>query len=421
MEPLRFVHAADLHLDSPFRGVGKDTPKEIAAALHDATFKAYERIVDLCIEEEAQALLVAGDVYDAADRSLPAQRRFVGGLERLDAAGIHSFICHGNHDPLDGWTAQLNFPERAHQFGAAVDSRSFGPDGRATVYGVSYPRAEIRENLSLKFQRCPEDRFAIGLLHANVGGFGDHANYAPCTVDGLSQTGIDYWALGHVHTRTVLREQSPAIVYPGNTQGRHARELDGRGVYLVTVDDSNIPQLTWAAVSTVHWRTRNISIAGLETISDLQDALEELAVQLIEEETGDGVVVRLRLTGSGPLHSHLVRDGVPGELCNEINQRMERQVPFFWCERIRVRTAPPFDREERKGKEDFLADVLDMIDTLRADPVALSELVYNTIDPLYEGTRAGHLLRDRKPDAQELLNLLEAADAAILTELVERR
>lgn len=421
MEPLRFVHAADLHLDSPFRGIGKDTPREIADALHDATFRAYERIIDLCLAEEAQALLVAGDVYDAADRSLVAQLRFVKGLERLDDAGIHAFICHGNHDPLDGWTARLNLPERAHQFGATVDSRTFGPDGRATVYGVSYPRAEVRENLSVNFRRCPEDRFAIGLLHANVGEVGDHANYAPCTVEGLCQTGIDYWALGHVHTRAVLREKSPAIVYPGNTQGRHANEQDGRGVYLVTVDDSNIPLLEWSTVSAVHWRSRNISIAAMETEGDLLDALEDLAHQLVAEETGDGVVVRLQLIGSGPLHNSLVRGGVGNELRDQINQRMERQVPFFWCERVVVRTAPPFDREERMASDDFLADVLRMVEDLRSDPDALADLVYTTIAPLYEGNRTGTFLRDRKPEADELTGLLEAADATILTELVERR
>lgn len=133
------------------------------------------------------------------------------------------------------------------------------------------------------------------------------------------------------------------------------------------------------------------------------------------------MVVRLRLTGSGPLHAELVREGAAGELCSDLNRRMERQVPFFWCERIAVRTAPPFDREERMAQEDFLADVLTMIRDLREDPDALSDLVYATIDPLYEGTRAGHLLRDRKPNAEDLVSLLEAADAAILTELVERR
>lgn len=421
VEPLRFVHAADLHLDSPFLGVGRDTPGDIAAALRDATFNAYERIVDLCIREEAQALLVAGDVYDGRDRSLRAQFRFVDGLNRLDAAGIHAFICHGNHDPLDGWTARLKLPERAHQFGEDVTSRPFGPDARATVYGISYPRAEINENLSLKFQRCPEDRFAIGLLHANVGEVGDHANYAPCTVEGLSKTGIDYWALGHVHTRTVLREESPAIVYPGNTQGRHAREQDDRGVYLVTVDDNNRPHLEWTAVSGVHWRTRNVDIAGFETESDLLDELEDLASQLVDEETGDGVVVRIRLTGRGPLHHKLLPDGVAGEFRNQLNQRMEHRVPFFWCERISRRTAPPFDRDERMQSEDFLGDVLRMIDGLRADPEALSELVYGTINTLYEGNRAGNLLRDRKPAGEELLSLLDAADAALLTELVDGR
>ena len=61
---LRFVHAADLHLDSPFTGIRATAPENVAQALYSATFDSYQNIVDLCISERVDALLVAGDIYD---------------------------------------------------------------------------------------------------------------------------------------------------------------------------------------------------------------------------------------------------------------------------------------------------------------------------------------------------------------------
>ena len=143
MTRIRFVHAADLHLDSPFVGIRAAAPDNVASALHDATFAAYENIIELCIEEEVDALLVAGDVYDSADRSLRAQLKFVDGLKRLDEAGIRSFVCHGNHDPLDGWEARLDYPPSCTRFGPDFEAVPvFENDpSRAVVHGISYPIA----------------------------------------------------------------------------------------------------------------------------------------------------------------------------------------------------------------------------------------------------------------------------------------
>ena len=223
MSKLRFVHAADLHLDSPFSGLRAVAPDEVSSTLRRATFDVYDNIVDLCIEERVDALLVAGDVYDGADRSLRAQLKFVDGLRRLDEAGIRSFICHGNHDPLDGWEARLDLPDGCVRFGPEVTGEPVFPKDpeRATVYGISYPQRDVRENLSPRFRDLPNGGFKIGLLHANVGGNTDHESYAPCSVSDLEETSIDYWALGHVHTRTVLRVR---------TQRSYIREIPRDGI-----------------------------------------------------------------------------------------------------------------------------------------------------------------------------------------------
>ena len=227
MTLLRFVHAADLHLDSPFKGLRDAAPEGISGEISNATFRTYDNIIDLCIRERVAALLVAGDVYDGAERSLRAQRKFIEGLERLDEQGIRSFVCHGNHDPLDGWEARLAYPALCHRFGREWERVPVFPEdpARAVVHGISYPKSDVRDNLALGLGNVTPAGFSIGLLHANVGSDTGHESYAPCTVDDLRQAGVDYWALGHVHTRRILNERNPVVAYPGNPQGRHPQRV----------------------------------------------------------------------------------------------------------------------------------------------------------------------------------------------------
>ena len=259
----RYIQAADLHLDSPFTGIRAAGPENVAKTLYSATFDTYRNIIDLCISERVDALLVAGDIYDGADRSLRAQQAFIDGLRNLDAAAIRSFVCHGNHDPLDGWEARLAYPDGCHRFGSEFAAVPIFPDEpeRALIYGISYPTRDVHDNLVSQLGEVDESAFTIGLLHANVGGNTDHALYAPCSLDDLAQSGIDYWALGHVHTRQVLRERAPTVVYPGNSQGRHPNETGARGVYLVEVDDTGSISLDFRPTDTVRWERVNIDIS----------------------------------------------------------------------------------------------------------------------------------------------------------------
>ena len=309
MSGLRFVHAADLHLDSPFTGVKTAAPENVASTLHSATFDAYENIINLCISEQVDALLIAGDIYDGADRSLRAQMKFVEGLQWLSAQGIRSFVCHGNHDPLDGWEARLTLPHGCHRFGATFEAVPMFEDdpGRAVVHGVSYPKRDVKANLVRRLGEVEPGPVSIGLLHANVGGDPNHEPYAPCSLDDLAQTGIDYWALGHVHTRKVLNNQGPTVVYPGNPQGRHANETGPRGVYLVEIDDSHQARLEFRPVDTVRWENLSIDISDMESEQDFLDSLDRCLEDACDQAEGRSVVARVTLSGRGPLYDSLRR------------------------------------------------------------------------------------------------------------------
>ena len=418
MPRLRLVHAADLHLDSPFRGIRSEAPPHVADALQRATFEAYENIVGLCLREQVDALLVAGDIYDGADRSLRAQLKFVDGLNRLDAAGIRSFVCHGNHDPLDGWEARLALPPGCVRFGSEVTGEPVFPDEpeRATVFGISYPTREVRENLTSLFQGLPTSGVSIGLMHANVGGHPDHDSYAPCSVADLADTGMDYWALGHVHTRQVLRDGRPTVVYPGNSQGRSPRETGARGAYVVEVDDRGAINLDFRPVDVVRWELLEVGIGGLETEQELLEAIDRRVDLCAQSTEGRPVVCRLALTGRGPLHRWLHREGTMGDLLEQVNSRYAYGQNWLWCERMQMGTASPVDREQIAQREDFAGDLARLGATLRGNSDSLAEL-RESMRPLYVNSNAAPYLRGFLPSDDELLQLLASVEEECLASL----
>jgi len=386
--------------------------------LQQATFQTYMNIIQLCMDEKVDALLVAGDIYDGADRSLQAQLRFYQGLGQLNDAGIASFVCHGNHDPLNGWLAQLKRPPLSWQFRETVEAVPLDPGApeRAMIYGFSYPRRDVTNNIARTFRHDPERGFAIGLLHANVGGDTDHANYAPCTIDDLTATDINYWALGHIHKHRVLQQQEPTVVYPGNPQGRHPNETGERGVYYVEVDDNGQVTLQFRPVDVVRWEAVTLDISDMDSDQDLVDVpTQRLEDTLAAAERS--VLCRVRLIGRGPLHSTLQRDGYLESLRIALNSTGVQRLPFFWCERVVDATLAPLDREARRQAGDFLGTVLRSIDGLRENPDGLSD-IRKTIDDLFRSTRLRKYFPEGYNDA-ELLNLLRDAEEHIVTALVD--
>ena len=421
MARLRFVHAADLHLDSPFRGMRSEAPEYVAETLRRATFQAYDNIVDLCLKERVDALLVAGDIYDGAERSLRAQLRFVGGPE---PAGCRRYpLLRLPRQPRPAGrlgSADGPCPPGCVRFGPEVTGEAVfpGEPERAAVYGVSYPTREVRENLAPLFaQEAAGSGFNIGLLHANVGGHPDHASYAPCSIADLSATGIDYWALGHVHTRQTLRAERPTVVYPGNPQGRHPLETGERGVYLVEVDDYGAVTLDFHAVDVVRWETLSLDIAGLDDEQDLLNAMNDLADSALAAAGGRPVIARLTLAGRGPLHSSLRRPDTVDAMLDNLNGRYSNAQAWLWCERIQAATASPVDREQAAQREDFAGDLTRLGDQLRDAPDALAEL-RESLRPLYVNSNAAPYLRAYLPSDGELLELLAAAEEECLASLI---
>lgn len=424
----RFVHAADLHLDSPFKGI-RETEPRVADILRRATFDAYTRVIDLCVDRHVDALLVAGDVFDGADRSLAAQIQFVRGLERLHAAGIRAFICHGNHDPLDGWGAHLAMPPNVHRFGARAEAVPVDPHSSSgpVVCGISYPRREIRSSLVPGFPAPEPGRVTIGLLHANVGTSTGHEAYAPCTVEELVATGYHYWALGHVHTRALLRDESPPVVYPGNTQGRHPNERGARGVYLVEADDNGLGghvtmSAEFVATDSVRWEQVDLKIDGIEDDAALFGRLQTRVDDIVTRAEDRHLVYRVCLDGRGPLHGWLGCAGNIDDLISELNKVYGGRQPFAFCGGIVDGTKSRLDRVALAESKDFIGDFL-ALTSLAGDPAggddALVAELQQALAPLYDNTRARKYFGNSLPTTDEVRDIVAAAEDVALRLLVD--
>ena len=399
MGSFRFVHAADLHIDSPFSGIG-DVDVRVANRLREATYEAFQNLVELCLKSDVDFLVIAGDVYDGADRSVRAQLRFRDGLSRLAYEGIQTFVVHGNHDPLDGWQSSIAWPEGVHIFGAAPEWKNIEKNDEivAAVQGMSYPTREVTDNLALQFGPTQSGSiFTIGLLHANVGGNSAHPNYAPCTVEDLSASGIDYWALGHVHTRQTLKRAAPVIAYPGNIQGRHPNETGERGALVVDVDPSGASKSEFVPLDVVRWEHTDVDISNLETIDSLDSAIRQQTDNMSAIAEGRDVVCRVTITGRGPLHEQLAADGAVEDLIEATRNSWTGGSPWVWIDRIVDLTRPAIDIEARAKQDDFLGATLKraLLSSIESDEI---DRLTEVVSDVYSGRRNGL----SKPDDEQV-------------------
>ena len=370
-----FIHCADLHLGEPFAGLRSGDVGPWMEAIGKSTFQAFEAVVDTAIESHVDAILIAGDVYNDSHHSLAAQMAFARELYRAAQSGIRIFIVHGNHDPDDAWRADIPLPDAVHVFSADhTEAVPIYVDGErvATVYGRSFATRHVEENLAASFVREPEDGFAIGLLHTEAGN--PNSPYAPCTLDDLRMAKMDYWALGHQHTRAVLSE-TPFIVYPGNTQGLNQNETGPRGCYLVDVGTFGTVSLTFQETDKVRWMDLPFDISAYRDAETLLADIRKVRAGL-KNETNRPNIVRLIFTGSGPLHRVISNEAGREYLFQALNEREQFRHIFTYFASMEDKTRSELDLAGRREIPDGCGDFLRAYDTVANLPkeVLLKEL-----------------------------------------------
>jgi len=305
----RFVHAADIHLDSPLRSLAlRDAA--LAELIGNATRQAFVAIVDLCLDEQVDALLLAGDLHDGDQTSMKTARFLAEQIRRLHEAGIGVFLIRGNHDAMSRITRELVFPDTVKVFGGRAETvavESGAGDLPIAIHGMSFAQPHAPESLLPRYAAPVDGAINIGIMHTSLAGAAGHDLYAPCNIADLQSSGFHYWALGHVHKRSVV-EEGCAIVMPGMPQGRDINESGPKSVTLVTIGDDRRVHIEERVTSLAQFERVDVDLSGIEDWKDMVGAVASALERAREEAVSGHLVARLRVTGTTPLAWRLRRD-----------------------------------------------------------------------------------------------------------------
>lgn len=362
---MKFIHAADLHVDSPLRGLDSYDGAPVAR-LRGASRQALIALVELALEQQVAMVLLAGDIYDGNWADFRTGLFFREQMLRLRRSGILVFMVKGNHDAESQITKQLPEVEGVHVFSAykseTIDMEALG----VAVHGRSFPHRAVPEDLVPLYPDPLPGRFNIGLLHTSLTGREGHDSYAPTSVEVLCDKGYDYFALGHVHAREVVRPSDPRIVFPGNLQGRHAKETGPKGCELVTVEGGVITAAEFVPLEVVRWHQLRLDVSGLSSVDALARHFVGQANELVADARDRLHAVRLVIQGESALHR--LEAEQPGSIAAAIQAAtQDLEDADIWIKQIRLDLQSPLDRTAMAGRADAVGEVVRLVDAVSTD------------------------------------------------------
>jgi exonuclease SbcD len=366
----RFVHAADIHLDSPLRGL-ESYPDAPVEQIRGAARRAFDNLVSLAIEEEAAFVLLAGDFFDGDWKDYNTGIYFMHRMGRLRDAGIAIFMVAGNHDAASQLTKALRLPDNVTLFSHKRPETKILEDRGVAIHGQSFAGRSVMEDLSRDFVPAVPGFLNIGLLHTSLAGRPGHEPYAPCTLEGLVSKGYDYWALGHVHQREVVQTH-PWVVFPGNIQGRHIREAGAKGCSLVSVKDGRILDVEFRELDVLRFGICRVDLADCEGLDAVHDRVREAMERERREAAGRPLAVRVVLEGQTRMHAQVYR--AEERLRDEL-RALAAELGDVWLEKFVVATRPLAEKNKALDADSPLAGLMRAIAEVRLDSSSLSELV----------------------------------------------
>lgn len=366
----KFLHTADIHLDSPLRGLEShdDAPVD---EIRGATRRAFDNLIDLAIEEEVDFLLIAGDLYDGDWKDYNTGLFFVGRMGRLAKAGIRVFTVSGNHDAASQIAKAMPLPDNVSLFHHKKPTSIILEDLGVIIHGQSYTSRAVSDNLASKYPQGDPNYFNIGMLHTSLNGREGHEDYAPCTIDDLISKGYDYWALGHVHKREVL-STDPWLVFPGNIQGRHVRETGSKGATLVTVDDGRVIEVEFRELDVLRWAVCKVDLSGCEAANNIYDTVRTAFEDELDKAAGNPLALRLQLVGISPFHGQLHADSVQWI---EKFHAIAVGLGSVWLEKVKINTSRKTSLSEMLGTDTPLNELLQAVENLDLGKETLTALI----------------------------------------------
>jgi DNA repair exonuclease SbcCD nuclease subunit len=416
---LKLLHAADVHLDSPLRGLERYEGAP-TGEIRGATRRALEGLVDLAIAESVALVLLAGDLYDGDWKDYNTGLFFVGQMARLREAGIRAFLIAGNHDAASQITKLLHPPPNVHVFATQAPETVVLEDHGVAIHGQGFATRAVSEDLTRAYPLAHPDLFNIGLLHTSLDGRPGHQTYAPCSLDGLRSRGYQYWALGHVHRHEIVA-QEPWVVFPGNTQGRHARETGPKGCCLVELEDGQVRRVEHRPLDLVRWATCPVDLADAASLVEVYDRVGLALSTAVEQAEGRLAATRIRLIGPCEIDARLraQREQVVNE-CRALASTLG--AGDLWLEKVLIETHRTQSEAEALARDDAFGALLRSIRDLELDPDRLATLGEELADlsaKLPLELRTGEEPWDpRSPEA--LRDCLEDVRALLLERLLGR-
>lgn len=400
-----FVHAADIHLDSPLKGLFSYEGAPSAEEIRGATQKALDNLVNFIISEQVPLLLIAGDLYDGDWQDFNTGLHFARQMGRLTESGVRVAVVRGNHDATNAMTKSLPLPNNVKVFKSRKPETWLLEDLGVAVHGQSYAMPEVTDNLAAAYPDPVNGVFNIGLLHCLISGAQGHLPYAPCTVDELAAKGYDYWALGHVHTFSIVRE-TPRIVYAGCSQGRHIRETGRKGCVWVEAD-AGMLTTEFVPLDVVSWLSVVADISGAESMAAAATLFGQALGEAIRDQGGRPCCVRVVLKGRCAVHGRLCSD--PVALTANIRAvAADVSGNRAWIEKVEVQTGPVADLEQLAQSDTPQGELLRYLAELAAHPQDI-ELDLTELKAKLAGSGVGVEPGDMKRMLKDVGNLLLTA------------
>lgn len=412
---MRFIHASDLHIDSPLRGLDRYEGAPVDR-LRTATRGALERLVDKSVSEHVDFILFSGDLYDCDWQDFHTGLFFREQMVRLRRADIRVFIVQGNHDAQGVISKQLALPSNVTVFSSRSAHTVRIDELSVAIHGRSFPDRAVSEDLVPSYPAPVPGFFNIGMLHTSLTGRAGHDTYAPTDLPTLIAKDYDYWALGHVHAREVVCEQ-PRIVFPGNLQGRHANETGPKGCELVTVEAGRI-EAEFAALDVVRWSQVSVQLDGVDRLEALADAFRNTLEPVLIGSMDRLHAVRVTLTGSTNLHR--LEANQPGTLTAAVQgAAQDVSEGEIWIEQVRLELSTPMDRPQAALRQDAVGQLVRLVDSIAGDPAELMRRAQADLGDLLSSMPQEVAAGDvpSLADVVELRRLLIDAEATVLARL----